>query len=531
MPKEFWTIDCETDPFLYGRIPEPFLWGAFNPTYGYFEFETSEELYKFMWDKKAIFYAHNGGKFDFHYISKYLNTNEKLLMINSRLVVGKIGKAEIRDSYALLPFPLRDIGNKIEIDYNKLEKNIRHKHMPEIKEYLKADCVELYNAIKIFFDEYGRHKTAAGAALKQLCKIEKLKIENQGSGFYEEFRHFYYGGRCECFYKGSIYEDFSYIDINSAYPFAMKHEHPSGSAYKVSYDKKPKIVGYGFYTVECISDGALPKRVKSGLKFPKNPEIDRYTVTGWELLAAIECNKLKNITHIEQKVFYETRNFSNFINTFWQKRQMYSKGTPENLFCKLMMNSAYGKFASNPENYETHVIFESDLTECLVEQGWSLKGDFGDTSIFSLPLEASEMRYYNVATGASITGFVRAMLIRGLSNVQEPLYCDTDSIIFRGSSSIELSEQLGSWGLEGVFNEGHFSGKKLYAVKNNKKEKIARKGTRLNFDELKAIANGEEIVYRQEAPVFSWNKNRILFTDNEDEKNKLFLSRKIKITS
>ena len=516
MAKQFWTLDAETDPFLYGRTPEPFIWGMYEGVKGqYKEFYNTNDVIEFIRDKNIIVYAHNGGKFDFHLkgFPENINQNEKVLIIGSRLVKAKIGRAEIRDSYALLPFPLRLIGDKKEIEYWKLEKEHRNEHLSEIKDYLRADCVELWEAINAFFNEYGRHLTCASAAIKNLCKIEDLKIENSGVAFFDVMTPHYYGGRCECINGGSYIDtELKYLDINSAYPFAMMHDHPIGNEYNYEFDPNPTIIPHGFYTIKGKSRGALCYRDKAGLHFDRSNEPKIFNTTGHELLAGIETDTLDIIEHISQKVFTRTKNFGAFINYFWDERQKHEKGTHLNLFAKLMMNSAYGKFAANPDNYDTYVIYDAGIAEFLVNHGWEIRGEIGEKSILcSKPLEQENSRYYNVATGASITGFVRSMLLRAISSVENPIYCDTDSIIFTGEHNIDMGKELGQWDMEGIYNEGYFAGKKLYAVKNNKEEKLASKGTRLNFEQIKAIAQGSTLEYKFDAPTFSW-KNETKFT-------------------
>lgn len=504
LAKKFWTIDCETDPFLFGRIPEPFLWGAYDGK-DYFEFNTTAEIVRFMKGQDAIFFAHNGGKFDFHFLAPYLNQSEKILMINARLVQAHIGKAEIRDSYALLPFGLGQY-KKDDIEYWKFEKEHREKYMPEIKKYLRGDCSYLWDLIAAFFQEYGRHLTAPGAAIKTLMKMEGLKIENSGQGFFHEFQKHYFGGRCECLKAGSFKGPITYLDINSAYAFAMTHQHPVGLEWEFFYYESPPIIPWGFYTIEAESYGALCRREKTGLIFDWDGERRVYHTTGWELKAGLETGMLKNVRHIEQKFFAENRTFQKFITHFWNMRLSSKKGTPENLFAKLMCNASYGKFCSNPQEYDTFVLFDPSIGEFLTKNNWEIRGEIGPHIVCSTPLEADFMRFYNVATGASITGFVRAMLMRAIAECGNPLYCDTDSLIFTGKSNLPMGDELGGWKIEGIFNEGHFGGKKLYAVRNKECDKIASKGSKLTYDEIKTIAGGQAVTYNPEAPTFSWFK-------------------------
>jgi hypothetical protein len=511
MAKKFYTLDAETDPFEYGAEIKPFIWGVFDGV-KFQHFNNTADLINFIEKENAIFYAHNGGKFDFHFLAEYLNRDEQILMINSRLVKAKIGQCEVRDSYALLPFPLAAY-KKDDFDYNKLKKENREKYMGEIIDYLCGDCVYLYELLEEFFSEYGRHLTAPGAALKTLCKLEDLQIPNPGKFFSGEFRKHYFGGRCEVLSPGSFFEDLNYYDINSAYPYAMLHQHPIGCEYEYYHYEQPPIIPHAFYTIEARSWGAFSERTKTGLKFDWSGEPKIFHTTGHELKAAIETNSCEILEHIEQKIFKNTINFEKFINYFWDLRQNYAKNTPQNLFAKLMMNSAYGKFAANPEKYETFVLYDPAISEYLVENEWDIRGELGGSIIASKPLEEDEQRHYNIATGASITGFVRAMLLRAIKSVERPIYCDTDSLVFTGSHSLDIHDDLGGWSSEGEFMEGHFAGKKLYALKHtNGKTKISSKGSRLDFTQIKKITEGEEIQYKQPAPVFSWYKENSYLT-------------------
>lgn len=103
--RPIWTADCETDPFKRGRIPKPFLWGVYDGTACHL-FERTEDFINFVQDKKVILYAHNGGKFDWHFILDYLEPFTPINIINGRIAKFKIGVCEFRDSYNILPIPL-----------------------------------------------------------------------------------------------------------------------------------------------------------------------------------------------------------------------------------------------------------------------------------------------------------------------------------------------------------------------------------------------------------------------------------------
>lgn len=136
-------------------------------------------------------------------------------------------------------------------------------------------------------------------------------------------------------------------------------------------------------------------------------------------------------------------------------------------------------------------------------------------------LSHEQKRFYNLATAASITGFVRAYLWRAISAIRRQgglvIYCDTDCVVFSGieprDTGLQIGSNLGEWSSEGVMRSGGVAGRKLYAFLNseldknaNEKWKTASKGARLSPDEIMQVARGETVVYQQAAPVYSLRK-------------------------
>ena len=205
--RPFAVIDSETDPFLKGRIPEPFVWGFYDGSiFRHFVHDSVHSMIEFIADQKIIVYAHNGGKFDYHFLLSYMEAFDNVKIINGRLAQFFIGKAEFRDSLNILPVALKKFelidehGNAIkkqEFDYSLMEKKARYQpeNWEKIIEYLRDDCITLYEAIKQFQERYGRHLTLAGAAMAQWKKISKLPLPKSTGEYFEKFKPYYYGGR------------------------------------------------------------------------------------------------------------------------------------------------------------------------------------------------------------------------------------------------------------------------------------------------------------------------------------------------
>lgn len=527
--RAFWTVDAETDPFQpwetveQQRIPKPFIWGVYTGTSMHY-LNTVTEVVDFIKDQEVICYAHNGGKFDFHLndgtarLLDHINQFEEMKIINGRLVSAKIGQCEIRDSWNLLPAPLKEFGSKLEIDYAKLEEPVRHEHMPEIKKYLAQDCVGLWSAIDGFETKYGRHLTQAGAAMAQWEKISGLKAPRSDKAFFQKFSAFYYGGRVQAFKRGHIKGPGQVYDIRSAYPKAMLDDHP----YRPVYIEKafPKtVLGADMVTIDCISNGALPYREAHGpIMFPRDGVRRRYQCTGWEVNAALDTGALREVEIRSAIRFSTLQNFSKYIMKFYELRAHYrdvEMDVAQSFFAKTLMVSLYGKFGANPENYGNYMLCPWDRKLDHEQEGYEFNGRIGMHAVLRRDLDPWQEHYINVATAASITGWVRAYLWRALDRAHDPIYCDTDCIMATSVAGLELGKELGQWNHEGTYTDAWIAGKKLYYLKGSfekgKTEKMASKGVRPDPKKIKAAALGGVVKFRSEAPTFSLKGKRDVY--------------------
>lgn len=513
-------IDSETDPFKKGRVPKPFIWGFFNGQ-SFRVFDRTDDLAAFLRKQDIICYAHNGGKFDFHFLLEYLNPLQEVRIINGRLAQAFIGECELRDSYNILPVPLKAY-KKDEIDYAIMESSQRRKpeNREKIVDYLCSDCVYLYELISKFVDQFGLHLTQAGASMSQWKKISGGDAPQTDQAFYETFAPYYYGGRVECFASGIIEREFSVFDINSAYPYAMMQPHPYTPEFETS---SRYVLDADFVRVRCVSDGALPYRIDSdlGLSFPADDEMREYTVTGWEYRMGKDTGTIRRDTVTGSFRFLEHVDFKEYVNHFYRMRSEAKKKNDEaaSLFAKLFMNSLYGKFAANPDNYNNYILIPAERIADLDGSGWEFGGELGDWILGEAPLAEFQRRYYNVATGASITGFVRAMLWNAIQSSKGVLYCDTDSIaVERAGAAVTLGDALGQWKDEGRFDCAGIAGKKLYIFRgmpdanNVRAYKTASKGARLSHAELWEVASGGEVDFTPEVPTFSVRKAPVFTT-------------------
>lgn len=530
------------------RVPEPFVWGWFDgEVFEYFWGEDcTQDLCEYIYNDDVVVYAHNGGKFDFFYLLPWME-REKITVINGRISQAHIGKALLKDSYNIIPIPLAAY-KKDEFEYWKMEREHREKYKKEILRYLENDCRYLYELVEEFINRFGAKLTLASAAMKNLSQTIK---DQTGKSFdklnkFEDgkYRDFYFGGRCQAFTIGEIKGDKKIFDINSAYPRAMLEEHPSPiyKGFDISKSQRLPAQGPYFSIIEAVSLGALPYRDEKEfrLSFPNDKQVRRYYATGWEIQAGLETGTLKIKRVIETRIPRRTMNFKEYVD-FWYNEKVTAKiegRILDEIFAKLMLNSAYGKFALNPDEFKDYIIVnygeypdEDDSSDGF--NGWELDSSWPDYGIDIYKRDdPKEHGFYNVSVAASITGWVRAYLWRAICNSRDVDYCDTDSLVCSDFFG-ELSDtEIGAWKYEGTATEGYIAGRKLYALytgNENKKDryhyqylmqkykqenfhraakkagwKLASKGARLLPHELKHIATTDDIInWHNDAPTFS----------------------------
>lgn len=508
------TLDFETDPFKFGREPEPFCSGIFDG-----------EFYRRWWGDKCVadvvdyiredlqgytIYAHNGGKFDYFFMLEHFDS--KIKIIDGRIAKATIGKAVLTDSLLILPAPL-SAHKKNEFDYRKMEKGNREKHKPEILEYLESDCRYLHDWVKKFTDLYGKKLTISAVSYSQLEETG-YKVKNTYERYDVLFRDFYFGGRVSTFKTGKVVGDHLYVDINSAYSYAMLEKHAYGNRY-IEVKIPPKNFDGYFAVIDAISYGALPLRDSDTLKldFPNSEEIREFTVTGWEIAAGIDTGTLKVIKYKKIYVHEQTKDFKNFVNKFYGGRLEAKKNGDETLafFLKRILTSCYGKFGQDGRNFKNYCLTGTDEVP---ENYFKLKNDpkkrwrlhtENEIGVNVWKQPAPVNRYNNVATAASITGYVRAYLWRAICDSVEPVYCDTDSIMCEKFNG-KLGEEIGDWKLEAELDRIYIGGRKFYAahVKNSKIYKTACKGGRLTASQIiTVIKTGKGFVWKKDAPAYS----------------------------
>lgn len=520
------TLDFETDPFSYGGPSTPFAWGFYdgvNYTY-HWGADWKEALKRHLESiEPHMIFAHNGGKFDWMFITDWFEGAAKIIHYRVAEVYA-LGHT-LRDSFCNMPVPLRDIVSrdhkKKDIDIDKLKRNVRHKHKTEILAYMREDCVLLFDAISQWTNMFGqRTLTMAKAALNALNDSFTEEEKEGHRTIWQrmtdardaEIRPFYYGGRVQCMQPPSVLEDSWQVhDVKSMYPAVMRNmEHPISAEWKFSKNIDDRT---DFAVIQGVSDGILPW-IDDKHKLRFDAHSGTFNATGHEIRMGLELGRLQIDKVIEAYTFTKRVKFDKFIDRFFKLRQDADSIGDEmlTLFYKLVMNSAYGKFGMNPRKYMDYYYYDGDdfVEDLLDPDGWRkfAENQLGQFTVYARPSANREQNFINVAAAASITGGARAMLAKGLHYASRPIYCDTDAIfcrsmpkemVFQGHKSLC---PLGSWLLEKEANIAAIAGKKLYALfsptiaeANVVKKASKGIGAKLQGEIIAKIASGEIDIY------------------------------------
>lgn len=519
--RKWYVFDGETDPFQHQRELHDFAWGVYDGIEFRHWWNDRDAFVKWLADQDAVFYAHNGGRFDVYFLlaAGFRHVHGNVVLINGRIVSLHFGRAEIRDSWTLCPIPLGAYA-KDEIDYRKFEADVREQHKAEILEYLYGDCRYLHELLSAFFAENaGLPLTLPGAAMRQLCKVLDVSAPRAPERYDDAFRGYYYGGRCQAFRKGAFPAvDLEILDINSAYPFAMTSDHWWGRGYVVSRELPPDP-RTSLVSLVAVSRGALPYREeRASLHFPDDGEPRTYHVTGHEIVAGLETGTLDIREILEVRTPEETLSMGDYVSHYWHAKEAAERDgdTARRHIAKIMLNGAYGKFAQDPRGFmDYHFTEEGEDYYETMHEYYEVAGRV----IVGMP--SKNRRFYNVCTAASITGAVRATLWKAICASEDVYYCDTDSLICR-KGNVRIGDRLGEWKREARVSALAIGGKKLYAadlVPNSgpaaKKMihsalhgvttpcKIASKGAKLSREDVWTVARGGIVEWHSPAPTFS----------------------------
>lgn len=441
-------------------------------------------FHNLKFDIQFIFYwlFHNGYK---HTTARRPNEGEfstliselgQFYKINIKFFNGNI--LELLDSHKILTMKLADIpktfGLKIEkktLNYDEvLIDDLEHELTNDELEYLKTDCDILALGLReINLLGLNKMTTASNAMAyyKKMIGDDWDKLYPQLTVTVDrDIRKSYKGGWT---YLNPAYKDVDVeigqvYDVNSMYPWAMKYcSLPYGEP--VYYDGEYVYDSVFPLYVQCLEavfelkENHYPSiQLKGSTMFADTEYITSsngdkvlLTLTNVDFELFVDNYDIKSIDYICGYKFRALKGqFSEYVDIWYEKKKEAKRDGNKQLsfMSKLMLNSLYGKFGSNPIKTSKYpYLGQDDIIH--YEKGYP---------------EETKTNYVPVAT--FITSYCRDKIIRTANAVYDRfVYADTDSIHIIGNEvpDIDIDDyRLGAFKLESEFDKARFHRSKCY---------------------------------------------------------------------
>lgn len=393
----------------------------------------------------------------------------------------KYKKVIFYDSLKKLPFSVEKIAEdfnlpfqKLEIDYN-LKRSENHKITEDEKEYILNDVRIVGMALKIQFEQ-GLTKITNGADalsnFKKTISEKAFKINYPVMDLQtdKDIRQAYRGGftyvnpkfQNKDIKKGIVF------DVNSLYPSVMYNcLLPFGKPifFEGSY-REDELYPLYIQKLKCsfkLKEGYIPTiQIKNNLAFIPNQYIEESLDETTLVLSSVDLELFfehYDVCNIEYVNGWKFKGVKGAFNTYidkWGKIKMENVGAVRQL-AKLMLNSLYGKFGTNPDITAKIPYFEDNIVK------WKL-----GQKKFREPIY--------IPMAVFITSWARDKTIRTAQKCYDRfIYADTDSLhlvgheIPKAIENIVDDKKLGYWKLENYFTRGRFIRQKTYIEEINGK--------------------------------------------------------------
>ena len=326
----------------------------------------------------GIYWAHNGGNFDFLAILESLRRRGISCQVDrssqrvTRVVVGSL---TLRDSYSVWPVPLDEIAGALRRPvpalpwtcacgkscpgYCRIAEKAKEGD-PDLLAYCRADCVTLYDGLHKLRDFATRHAINLRGTLAQTAwKAAQAELGLPKSDLpwhlWRSIRKADKGGR-QCIMRPRAVGPGTHHDIASAYPAALaKTELPVGTIRELGTETAARgALGNrrpGVYTltirVPDLFVPPLPWSFAGRLYFPVGEITGTWCLP--EVVVALErgCSIVK----VHSAVIWETTApiFGPLVERWYEIRRAVGRKTPLGQWIGRLAKAFTGKLAERPE--------------------------------------------------------------------------------------------------------------------------------------------------------------------------------------
>lgn len=387
---------------------------------------------------------------------------------------GNGARVSFRDSMKLFPMSIKTLAKAYDMPYSKGEidyeapRPVGHELTDEETDYLLRDIKIARFALKHNYDNGLTRITAGSNAFADFkTRFGKKRFKKMFPIQPDEVdlycREGYRGGftYCNPKYQEKVTGQGISVDYNSMYPSQMLSQpFPVGNPVKFDgqYEYDEHFPLY-FQTLTCdfvVKQNHVPMvqlnspgiyGLHKYVEYTEEPAT--LTLTSVDLALFFECYDVDVYSWDGGYKFRQQYNlFTEYIN-YWGEVKRNSQGGLRQI-AKLMLNSLYGKFATNRNVTQKVPVMEDNV----------VKWKDGE-------LELRDSIYVPVACFA--TAYARDALIRAiLANYDRFIYCDTDSMHLIGTQDpvgIRLHDSdFCAWKVEGTFDRSKHLRAKSYVL-------------------------------------------------------------------
>jgi hypothetical protein len=389
-------------------------------------------------------------------------------------------KTVFYDSLKKLPFPVSTIAKAFKLPMKKLEIDYKQERAPghiltkEEKEYLRNDVEIVAAALDVQFQQDLTKMTVASDAMAHFKNGLQGQFENSFPvlplNVDGQIRYAYRGGftYVSPTYAGVDVGPGVVLDKNSMYPWVM-YEKPLPHGTPIWFDGKYEHdESYPLYIQEIYCEFQLKPdkiptvQVKTG-RYQENVYLENNIDKDGN-----DAPVTLFLTNMDLELFFDhyavtvhywgggykfrecTGIFCDYID-YWMQVKEENAAEKNALYtlAKLMLNSLYGKFASNPDVTGKYPYLKDDGSV-----GYRMKDEEYKDSVYT-------------AMGVFITSWARYEIITSAQSVfPRFIYADTDSLHLEGTEIPDNlfihPSKLGAWKHEGTFLRGRFLRQKTY---------------------------------------------------------------------
>jgi DNA polymerase family B len=387
-------------------------------------------------------------------------------------------RVKIIDTFNYWRQSVEDIGKSIRVE--KLSRPNPNASKKVWDEYCKQDVTVIAEAVCRLnawlkdndLGSFGLSTPAIALSTFKHRFLDKEIYIHDNTKICQLERAAYYGGLVNCFYIGKIPKQKLYkLDVNSLYPFVMQNTFPVRLRERLEnpsvYQTKELLRHLGGVAKVIVNTKTrtYPIRYNGRLCYC-NGHFQTY-LCGPELLRAIYSSDIESVAYLAT---YETAKiFNSFVSYFWKLRKQYQENDDfvSQYFCKIIMNSLYGKMGQmghnmqelSPENLELlYQHYGMEMPTCYNDEKNLMKESHSQSTWkpIDFPRGIQIKRVNNLslikmppiehkesfpAIAAYVTAYAREYLLSLIrcAGDRNVYYCDTDSLFVNQKGYDNLS--------------------------------------------------------------------------------------------